>query len=278
MSIRRITSLTALISFLFILLTSTILYIVPQGRVAYWSDWHLMGLSKTEWGNIHINLGFLFILSILLHIYYNWKPILNYMKDRQKNLKIFTINFNAALIITLLAAVGTFFMVPPFSSIIAMGDKIKDNAALKYGEPPFGHAEEAPLNSLIKKMGLNFKESIAKLETSGIKIDAPDQVFLEIAKKHNMTSKEVYDIIKPVESSSDKRKIPAIPKPGTGKKTFLQLCSDFQLNADEIIKDLELKGMVIEKDKSIIALASMNNKTSIQLYNMIKEISEREGK
>ena len=48
MKIRKITSLTALISFIFLVLTSVVLYIVPQGRVAYWSDWHLWGLTKTE--------------------------------------------------------------------------------------------------------------------------------------------------------------------------------------------------------------------------------------
>ena len=54
MKIRKITSLTALVSFLLLILNSVILYIVPQGRVAYWSDWHLWGLNKTEWGNQHI--------------------------------------------------------------------------------------------------------------------------------------------------------------------------------------------------------------------------------
>lgn len=278
MNIRKITSLTALISFLLIFLTSIILYIVPQGRVAYWSDWHLWGLSKTQWGNIHINLGFLFILSILLHIYYNWKPILNYMKDKQKKLKIFTKNFNVALLLTLIVVIGTLFMIPPFSSILDLSDKIKNDAAVKYGEPPFGHAEEAPFNSLVKKMGLDFKESVAKLEKAGIKIDAPDQIFLEIAKKYDYTPKEVYDIIKLEESINDKKQLPAIPAPGTGGKTFLQLCTQYQLNSENIVKDLKLKGIVIQNDKNMKELALLNKITSIQLYDMIKEVSEREGK
>ena len=278
MNIRRITSLTALIAFLFTLFTSIILYIVPQGRVAYWAGWHLWGLSKTQWGNIHINLGFLFIISILLHIYYNWKPILNYMKDKQKNLKIFTKDFNTALVITMAVALGTFFMIPPFSSILSLSEKIKNDAAAKYGEPPFGHAEEAPFNSLVKKMSFDYKESIAKLEKSGIKIDAPDQIFLQIAKKYDVSPKEVYDIIKPEEPLSASKVLPAIPASGSGNKTFSQLCTQYQLNPEKIAKDLELKGMVIQRDKSMKELASLNKKTSIQLYDMIKEISEREGK
>ena len=61
MKLRKITSLTAALAFVLMVLTSIILYIVPQGRIAYWADWHLWGLTKTEWGNIHINSGLLFL-------------------------------------------------------------------------------------------------------------------------------------------------------------------------------------------------------------------------
>ena len=57
-----------------------ILYIVPQGRVAYWADWKFWGLTKTDWGNIHINLGLLFLIALFIHIYYNWKPLINYLQ------------------------------------------------------------------------------------------------------------------------------------------------------------------------------------------------------
>ena len=71
MNIRKISSLTATLSFILMLPTAIILYIVPQGRIAYWADWHLWGLTKTQWGAIHINLGLLFLITLSLHIYYN---------------------------------------------------------------------------------------------------------------------------------------------------------------------------------------------------------------
>jgi len=46
LKIRKITSLTAAVAFILMLLTSIILYIAPQGRVAYWADWRLWGLTK----------------------------------------------------------------------------------------------------------------------------------------------------------------------------------------------------------------------------------------
>ena len=69
-------------------LTSIILYLMPQGRVAYWADWRLLGLSKEQWGALHLNMGVLFILSLLLHLYYNWQPLLNYLKNTRKQRRV----------------------------------------------------------------------------------------------------------------------------------------------------------------------------------------------
>ena len=66
MNIRRMTSLTAALSFIILFVTIVVLYIVPQGRVAYWADWRLWGMTKEQWGNIHLNIGLLFLLSIQL--------------------------------------------------------------------------------------------------------------------------------------------------------------------------------------------------------------------
>lgn len=69
MKIIRITSLTALSTFVLLVLTGLVLYIAPHGRIAYWAEWRFWGLTNSEWRNIHINLALLFLLTIFLHIY-----------------------------------------------------------------------------------------------------------------------------------------------------------------------------------------------------------------
>jgi len=278
MNIRRVTSLTALISFVLIMITSVILYIVPQGRIAYWSDWHLWGFSKTEWGNFHINNGVLFLLAIFLHIYYNWKPIVKYMKNRAGQLTVFTKNFNAALGITIVVAFGTYFMVPPFSTFLILSENIKDAGARKYGEPPFGHAELAPLNSLVKKTGLKLDASLDKLKNAGINIENPDQIFLDIAKNNNLSPTQVFEIIQVENAQAQVSMLPEIPAPGTGNKTFLQLCNEYGLDPVALSRNLELKGIQTDSDKKIKTLAELNHITSIQLYDSIRQLSEREKK
>ena len=132
MNIRRITSLTAFLSFFIVLLTSVILYIVPQGRVAYWADWRLWSLSKEQWGAIHINVGVLFLFALSLHIYYNWKPIVLYLKNKARRLRIFTKDFNVAALFVLCFIIGSYSDIPPFSTIITISDEIKEAAARTY--------------------------------------------------------------------------------------------------------------------------------------------------
>jgi len=192
MKIRKITSLTALLSFLTLISTSTILYIAPHGRIAYWSDWRLWGMTKTEWGNIHINIGVLFLITIFLHIYYNWKPILSYLKNKSKQLKIFTKDFNAAIIITIFFAVGTYFEMPPLIWILDISESIKDSAAQKYGEPPYGHAELSTLKIFTSKMGIDLEKSLEQLRINGIKYENEKQTLQDVSKLNKITPQQIY--------------------------------------------------------------------------------------
>ena len=180
MKIRKITSLTAALAFILMVLTSIILYIVPQGRVAYWADWRLWGLTKTDWGNIHINLGLLFLIALFLHIYYNWKPLVSYLKDKAKQMKVLTPEFNVALAITVTSIVGTYLLLPPFSWVMALNDHLKDASAVKYGEPPYGHAELSSLSTFANKLGLDVKESLVLIKEAGLQVVSDQQTLADI--------------------------------------------------------------------------------------------------
>ena len=82
MNMRKVTSMTMLLSLAVLLLNSLILYVVPEGRVAYWSDWNFLGLTKGNWSEQHTTIGFLFLAAGLLHIYYNLNAITAYMKKQ----------------------------------------------------------------------------------------------------------------------------------------------------------------------------------------------------
>ena len=275
--IRRITSLTAAAAFILMLLTSIILYIVPQGRVAYWADWHLWGLTKTDWGNIHINLGLLFLVTLLLHIYYNWKPLLSYLKNKARQIKVFTAEFNIAMIIIIVFTAGTYFMVPPFSWVMTLNDHFKDAGAEKYGEPPYGHAELSSLHTFTKKMNLDLAKSMELLAKAGYTAENGDVTLKEIGRRYNIAPQRIYQTIKTAtistaRNSQDKKLLPESPQPGTGNLTLGDFCAQFNLNMKLIVRELKKQGIEASEELTLKKIATLNNTNPADVYERIKVI------
>jgi len=277
MKIRKITSLTASLAFILMLLTSIVLYIVPQGRVAYWADWRLWGLTKTDWGNIHINLGLLFLIALSLHIYYNWKPLMSYLKNKARQMKVFTPEFNVALFITVASIVGTYFLVPPFNWVMALNDNFKDAGAEKYGEPPYGHAELSSLKTFSKKMNLDLEKSLALLTQAGFAVESGEMTLEKIARKYSVPPQKIYETIKPAQVIAEQQKeekgqLPESPPPGSGNLTLADFCTQFNLNMKLVVRELKKQGIVATEESTLKKIAADNNTSPIDVYERIKNM------
>jgi hypothetical protein len=280
MNIRRITSLTALVSFIFLFITIIVLYIVPQGRVAYWADWHLWGLTKTDWGNLHINVGLLFLIALFLHIYYNWKPLISYLKNKVKRIKVFTPEFNLALVITIGCMVGTYFLVPPFSWVMALNEHFKESGAGKYGEPPYGHAELSSLKTFTKKMNLDLTKSMYLLKEAGYPVGDSTITLKAIGKRYKVPPQQIYKTIKPASTVSGKESgnkiaVPESPPPGTGNLTLADFCAQYNLSSKMVLRKLKNFGVTASSDLTLKQIAEQNQRSPIDLYEILKTIAKK---
>lgn len=274
MNMRKITSLTALISFVLLMLTSIVLYIVPAGRVAYWASWHLCGLSKEQWGAVHINLGFLLLIAVLLHVYYNWQPMLSYMKNQSKQFRLFTADFNISLIATLMVIFGTLAGIPPMSSIINLGAKISEDANLYYGEPPYGHAEMSSLDDFADKVKVDLNDAIERLTAAGYQVADSSLTIAQIAETNGVAPKRIYEVMKPqVKGLSDA--MPEEAPGGTGQRKLEQLCQMYQLDVNKIITGLAKQGIMATSDQTMKEIAAANGKDPHGIYAIIYAISQQ---
>ena len=257
MNMRKITSMTMLLSFLFCLLSSIVLYIVPHGRVAYWAEWRFWGMTKTQWADLHITLGFLFLLAGFLHVFYNWKVITAYMKNKARQVKVFTPSFNVALMLCLAIGLTTFYKIPPVYSIISFSESLKDAAAEKYGEPPYGHAELSSLKTFSKKMDIELAGAIRMLNNKGLTFSGQQQTIAEIASANHMTPKEVYEIIQPAKNkSAEGNSFPSEPFPGFGRKTLADICTEYILHVPNIVSGLAKESIQAEPSQTIKEIAA----------------------
>lgn len=273
MNLRRITSLTAMLSFAVLVTSGIVLFLTPQGRVAYWAEWQLWGLSKEAWGAMHILLSLLFLVAGIVHIVLNWGPIVLYLRDRQKRLRVLTPEFVVSAILTALFTAGPLLGWPPFRWVMDVNAYVKDQGSRTYGEPPYGHAEQSSLKAFAQKMNMDLEQAQVLLKAKGIVFEGPQERLQDIAKRNHLTPQQVYLAIKAAEPVKAKTVgvLPEEVAPGLGRKTLQDLCTEYNLDLARVTALLEARQMKVKTDQPMRALAEANGTGPHELYAVIRD-------
>jgi hypothetical protein len=280
MKARRLISLTTMWSFLLLVLTGVVLYVVPPGRVAYWSVWHWMGLSKTQWGDLHVTSSALFCIVGIWHIYFNWAPILQYLKGRRAQGRLPSVELVVSLALTAVLCIGTYMDWPPFNWVIALGEHIKDAGSEKYGEPPYGHAELSSLRTLTTRMQLDLSTAMSSLRSHGIVINDESDILEDIAQNNNTTPNAIYDIIlagQPIRKGATSS-LPATAPPGIGRQTLGEIAGKYGCDVGVIKNALQADGIQVDPDATLKAVAEQAGLRPTVLYEQIRNaVTNRDG-
>ncbi len=204
MNNKGMTSFFMTLGFILLVVTGIMLYIVPAGRVANWVNWTMLGLTKTQWGNIHILAGFMLIIAGFFHIYFNWKPLKHYFYSKVENginLKKEMVVSSAISIMLVIAAIGDY---PPFSYVFDFGDFAKEAWVVeeKY-EAPMGHAELLAFDSFISKLKIDKDKALKELNANGIIVAAGKDSLEKIAKANNIAPVDIYMVIRKYEPARE---------------------------------------------------------------------------
>ena len=273
MSLRRIVSLTLFLAIAMMLTSSIILYIVPHGRVAYWASWKLWGLSKTQWGNLHTNAGLLMLIAASFHVYYNWRPVTSYMKNKARDFKLFTPNFNAALAVTAVVATLTLLEVPPMAWVQDLGESIKDDGTEKFGEPPYGHAEESNLRIFLRNVGLDAEEAKAHLVAAGIEAKDPEVIIADLAYDNGISPQALFEIMKGPEDqrTTGPVAIPTTMPAGSGKLTLEAFCQSYNRDLGQAVTILEAAGVKVDPGHALKDIAAASGMETLDLLDILRE-------
>jgi uncharacterized membrane protein (Fun14 family) len=244
MNLKKITSLTMLLSMAVMTYTGIILFIAPPGRIANWANWEILALTKEQYGALHSTMMVLFIIATILHLYYNWKPITNYMKNSAKEMIVFTKDMVAAFFVTTAFVIGTLAVVPPFSSFTIFGEDIKESWEKEYGTAPYSHAELSSLKGFCKKLGYDLSKSEAILKKNNINYEVTQSLSL-IGKENGVSPQFIYNLLqKNLEKEGEK----SIPLTGLGKKQIKDVAETLGITDAEFIKQLQSIGITAQAD------------------------------
>ncbi|SHI79734.1 protein of unknown function [Malonomonas rubra DSM 5091] len=193
-SFRGFISLLITFSSLIMIVSGIIAYIMPEGRIAYWADWRFWGLGKEQWGTIHTVFSFVFILATVFHLIYNWKPLINYLKDKVKK----TYSMRGELVLVLLISIifthGSISGVIPFSSIMDLGSEIgKSWYEGQEVHPPFPHAELMTMKQLTSRMDLRLDGALDYLREQGFTEVTEKSTLKDLAARSTSSPMQIFD-------------------------------------------------------------------------------------
>lgn len=198
--LRGFISLLTALSFLIMTISGVILFIVPQGRIAAWVDWRMLGLTKTQWGDMHIITSLLFAIAGLWHTWLNWGALVSYFKDNVHKTVALKGELAVVVLLIVFCTVGGIYKTPPLSYLLDMNEFIKDSwIKSPEDEPVISHAELLPLRKFLDKVDIELEPALALLQKHGIKVAGPEEKLHDIARNNRMSPAEIYNILRVLE-------------------------------------------------------------------------------
>ena len=265
MKYQRFVSLSAGLSFIVLFLSSGVLYFIPNRKVTAWTEWSFLGLDKQQWDNLHINLGIFFLVMMVWHIYFNWKPLTNYLKVK-KELKIFTKEFNFALLWVSIFTLGTITMTIPLNILVNLGNGVKAINSLEDGNPPFGYAEESSFRDFTILMNISEKCAIEYLKEKNIRVESDVLSLKVIAQQNDTSPKAIFAIIR---NKTIKLNLPSEIPIGIAHKSIVRLSKEYRVNIEKFLEHLKGYNIQIDVADNFKKIAHDNHLHPAKLYAML---------
>jgi hypothetical protein len=276
---RGFISLLAFGSFVVMTVNGIVLYFAPQGRIAYWVDWRFWGISREDWSNMHVVSSILFAVAGILHLVYNWKPMVNYLSKKMAGAPRVKKELLPALGLSIFVTLGPVYQVPPLNWIVDLGTTLKELwVTSKEYEPPFGHAEAVSLKSFTQKVNIDFDKAMGELKERGIKVSSGEESLDKIAKSNKTSPMALYAMIKKFERTpAVEQKSGYTPEAveeefsgkGVGRKTLVELCQELGVDINQAREALRKNNIEMKDEDTMKSGADKRKVNPIDLLKVI---------
>jgi len=253
-------------SFLALAVSGVVLYVAPPGRIANWSVWQLLLLSKAQWQAVHTIVALLFLVAAGFHIYFNWKVLVAYVKSKLQTGIRMKRELAAASLAGLAILAVSIAGVPPFGTVMDVGEEIKNSWSTTASEPPVPHAELMTVAKLSETVKISTEKALANLAKQGIRVSQPTMTVQQIADGNKLTPQQVYQKI---QSDDAKPKVSLAEGGGWGRMNVQQVCERFSVPLDAGVARLQAAGIEAAATTAIRELATSRGKTPIEIAKII---------
>jgi hypothetical protein len=278
---RAWTSLILVWTFLLLIVSGTVLFVSPAGRISNWTNWRMGALTKTQWQSIHTLTAIAFLIGGLFHLLkFNWKVFWAYARRKGDSGWQYRKEMAASIVLIVVVMAGTIVGIPPFSSVMSAGETIKNSWSTPDNEPPVPHLELLTLRQVSERLSTQPDVLSSRLNQRGFVLTGIEQSLADVAKRNGRSPQEVYSTAKEVTGNPTNL---TGSSPGTsgnhqetglgtglGLKTLSEIATQLGLTTEEALGRLRAEKFEAEPQDTIRTIASRRNMKPFEVVELLK--------
>lgn len=260
-------------SILILLISGSVLFIAPPGRVANWTTWTLMGFTKANWQSIHTVFSYTFVILSIFHLFtLNWKVFWSYFVSKRIAGMSRPKEFIISIALISLIFAGTYFNLQPFKAVMAFGESTKESWETKKDQPPVPHAELLTIKELSEKYIKTSADSIMLLlRQKSIEVDSIGQTIAKIGELNKITPAKLYSILIPGNTDSPLKSETKPSIQGAGRKTISEIATELGKDKNALVEALQKNNIKAHQDEKLKDIAERTGRTPMEILEIIKQ-------
>jgi len=253
--LRAFISLYMTIAFFVMAISGIILFIAPPGRIANWSYWSIFGLTKAEWQATHIIFTFVFILATVLHIIYNWKPLITYLASKISGVSSIRKELTLSILFSSFLFLGTYYKVTPFVNLIDFGEEFTNSWGDEKNEPPVAHAERFTISELAIQLNISTDQLVQRLAVNGYVVKDTLQTLETLAEEYSVYPNDIYTTLISKDKATNTSSNIKLGS-GLGRKKISEIFAENGLTWESGVDLLKEKNIIVLEDARLKDIAT----------------------
>lgn len=185
------------LSSLVVAVSGVVLFLRPEGSLARWVGWSVLGADKPQWEALHIASVSLFLAAALAHAWYNWNAIAAAVSARlprapRRHLRLRP-EFVAALAAVGFVTAGSLANWQPFTALNDLRSAVKDGRFAVAAPPPASNADRMSVRELCARIPLDPAEAAANARARGLALTDASKTLGEAAAELGVSPEALYD-------------------------------------------------------------------------------------
>ena len=193
---RSFISSSVALSFLVATISGIGLFLRPEGSLARWVNWSLLGADKKQWEALHTAAVALFALLAVVHLWQNRRPLLAHLR-RPVAPAAFHARLEpiAAVVLVGVVVVSAMSGWQPLASLTSLRSSIKDGRFAVRTSPPVLDADRLSVKDACTKAALTPETGRANAQARGVVIHDTSKTLATVAKEQGLTPEEVFEAL-----------------------------------------------------------------------------------